>query len=154
MRLRPFRSDDLQTLYEIDQSCFVPGISYSREELTDFIGHRNSQTWVAEEDGEITGFLIAHREARKILHIVTIDVVKAWRRCGVGSLLMEAAEQWTRNQGLRMIELETARNNLVAQRFYEARGYRKVDEIEEYYADGTAAWVMVKELASPERMSD
>jgi ribosomal protein S18 acetylase RimI-like enzyme len=32
------------------------------------------------------------------------------------------------------------------QRFYAARGYRKVDEIEHYYADGTTAWVMVKEM--------
>jgi ribosomal-protein-alanine N-acetyltransferase len=147
MRLRPFRPDDLQTLYEIDQACFVPGVSYSRQELAAFVGHRQSQTWVAEEAGKITGFLIAHREPRKILHIVTIDVLKAWRRRGVGTLLMDAAEQWARDQGLRMIGLETAQDNLVAQRFYAARGYRKVDEIEHYYADGTTAWVMVKELS-------
>jgi ribosomal protein S18 acetylase RimI-like enzyme len=60
---------------------------------------------------------------------------------------MEAAEQWAHNDALRMIGLETAQDNLVAQKFYLARGYRKVDEIENYYADGTAAWVMVKELA-------
>jgi ribosomal-protein-alanine N-acetyltransferase len=147
MRLRPSRPDDLQTLYEIDQACFVPGISYSRAELRAFVGQRHSQTWVADEAGVITGFLIAHREPRKILHIITIDVLKAWRRRGVGSLLMEAAEQWAHNHGLRVIGLETAQDNFAAQRFYEARGYRKVDEIEHYYADGTTAWVMVKELA-------
>ena len=59
---------------------------------------------------------------------------------------MEAAEQWARDHGLRMIGLETAQDNLAAQRFYEARGYRKVDEIAQYYADGTSAWVMLKEL--------
>jgi len=147
MRLRPFRPDDLQTLYEIDQACFVPGISYSHKELTAFIGHRHSQTWVAEEADQIAGFLIAHRKPRKILHIVTIDVVKVWRRRGVGSLLMDAAEQWAGDQDLRMIGLEVAQDNRAAQKFYEARGYSKVDEIERYYADGTAAWVMVKELA-------
>ena len=146
MRLRSFRPDDLQTLYEIDQACFVPGISYTREELTAFIGHRHSQTWVAEENGEITGFLIAEREQRKILHIVTIDVLKAWRRRRVGSLLMEAAERWAHDHSLRMIGLETAQDNLAAQKFYQARGYRKVDEIKQYYGDGTTAWVMVKEL--------
>jgi [ribosomal protein S18]-alanine N-acetyltransferase len=146
MLLRPFRPNDLQTLYEIDQACFVPGISYTRNELTSFISHRHSQTWVAEEGGEITGFLIAHPQPRKILHIITIDVREAWRRRRVGSLLMDAAEQWARDRDLRLIGLETARDNLVAQRFYAARGYRKVDEIEHYYADGKSAWVMVKEL--------
>jgi ribosomal-protein-alanine N-acetyltransferase len=147
MRLRSFRPDDLQTLYEIDQVCFAPGISYTREELRAFVRLRHSQTWVAEEADDITGFLIAHREPRGILHIVTIDVLEAWRRRGVGALLMDAAEQWARDHGLGRIGLETAQDNLVAQRFYAAQGYRKVDEIAQYYADGTAAWVMVKELA-------
>jgi len=147
MRLRPYHPDDLETLHDIDQACFIPGISYTREELMAFIGHRRAQTWVAEEAGEITGFLIALREPRRTLHIITIDVVEAWRRAGVGSLLMEAAEQWADDHGLGTIELETAQDNLVAQGFYQGRGYRKVDEIEHYYADGTTAWVMVKELA-------
>ena len=147
MRLRSYRPDDLQTLYEIDQLCFIPGISYSWEELRAFIGRRNSQTWVAEEAEVIIGFLIAQREPRRILHIVTIDVLKAWRRRKVGTLLMEAAEQWAHNHALSMIGLETAQDNLAAQKFYLARGYRKVGEIEHYYADGTTAWTMVKELA-------
>jgi len=45
-----------------------------------------------------------------------------------------------------MIGLETAQDNIAAQKFYQARGYRKVDEIKQYYGDGTTAWVMVKEL--------
>ncbi len=146
MRLRPFRRGDLLTLYEIDQSCFAPGISYTRQELADFTSHRLSQTWVAEEAPEIAGFLIAHREPGRILHIITIDVLEAWRRRGVGSLLMDAAEQWAGGHGLGVIGLETAEDNLVAQRFYAARGYRKVGEIKHYYADGSTAWVMVKEL--------
>ncbi len=147
MRLRAYHPDDLPTLYGIDQVCFVPGISYTREDLTASLGHRRAQTWVAEEAGEITGFLIALREPRSTLHIITIDVLEAWRRSGVGSLLMQAAEQWAADHGLRTIELETAQDNLGAQMFYQGRGYRKVDEIEHYYADGTTAWVMVKELA-------
>jgi ribosomal-protein-alanine N-acetyltransferase len=147
MRLRSFHSADLGKLYEIDQACFAPGISYSREELERFIAHRNSRTWVAEEAGEIVGFLIANREPRRTMHIVTIDVVAAWRRRGIGALLMDAAERWAKNHALGLIGLETAEDNLGAQRFYKGRGYRKVGKVENYYADGTAAWVMVKELS-------
>jgi [ribosomal protein S18]-alanine N-acetyltransferase len=146
MRLRSFRPDDLQTLYEIDQACFVPGISYSQKELAAFIGHSRAQTWIAEDSDHIVGFLIAHTEPRKTLHIVTIDVLKPWRRHRVGTLLMNAAEDWARDSGLQMIGLETAQNNLEAQKFYASRCYRKVGEIPGYYADGTTAWVMVKEL--------
>ena len=80
MHLRAFRSDDLETLYKIDQACFAPRISYPREELSRFISQRGSRTWVAEECGEIAGFLIAERQAQKVTHIVTIDVVDRWRR--------------------------------------------------------------------------
>lgn len=45
-----------------------------------------------------------------------------------------------------MIYLETAEDNLIAQRFYQARGYAKVQRVEGYYANGQAAWVMAKTL--------
>ncbi|HXX23778.1 MAG TPA: GNAT family N-acetyltransferase [Terriglobia bacterium] len=146
MHLRAFRADDLETLYNIDQACFAPGISYPRQELSGFISQRRSRTWVAEESGEIVGFLIAERQAQKVAHIVTIDVVERWRRQRVGSLLMDAAEQWAAEQKLLLVYLEAAENNAPAQDFYKARGYRKVDHVANYYSDGTSAWVMLKWL--------
>ena len=150
MHLRPFRSHDLEALYNIDQACFAPGISYPREELSGFISRRRSRTWVAEENGEIVGFLIAERQAEKVAHIVTIDVVDHWRRRRVGSLLMDAAEDWARKQKLLFVYLETAENNAAAQGFYEARGYRKVNRVDHYYSDGTSAWVMLRWLKGKE----
>ena len=150
MHLRAFRSDDLEALYKIDHACFAPGISYPREELSGFICQRGSRTWVAEESGEIVGFLIAERQAQKVAHIVTIDVVDRWRRRGVGRLLMDAAELWAREQKLLLVYLETAENNTAAQAFYGARGYRKVDSVANYYSDGTSAWVMLKWLKEKE----
>jgi ribosomal-protein-alanine N-acetyltransferase len=150
MHLRGFRPDDLETLYRIDQACFAPGISYPREELSGFIGQRRSRTWVAEEGEEVVGFLIAERQVEKVAHIVTIDVVEGWRRRRVGSLLMDAAEQWASEQKLLMVYLEAAENNAPAHRFYEARGYRKVDHVENYYSDGASAWIMLKWLKRKE----
>ncbi|HVA01600.1 MAG TPA: N-acetyltransferase [Terriglobia bacterium] len=146
MILRPFQPSDLPTLSEIDRSCFSPGIAYSREELASFIGHRSSSTWVAEAGGEVVGFVVASRQPARVGHIITIDVVDAWRRRGVGSALMDAAESWARKAKLGLMYLETAENNLEAQCFYEARGYRKVDKVDRYYSNSLAAWVMVKRL--------
>ncbi len=146
MRLRPFRAPDFELLYQIDQACFPAGVSYSREELARFITHRNSKTWVAEESGEIVGFLVAERQPEGVGHIITLDVVEQRRRRGVGTALMDAAEDWVERQGLRLIYLETAEGNFPAQQFYRARGYAQVETLERYYANGAGAWVMVKWL--------
>jgi [ribosomal protein S18]-alanine N-acetyltransferase len=147
MRLRPFQSADIRTLLEIDQQCFPSGISYSFNELKSFLGHRLNRTWVAEEESGIAGYLIASRQPRRVGHIITIDVLEPWRRRGVGNLLMDAAECWAREVGLQFMVLETAEDNKVAQRFYLARGYLKIEQLENYYGNGAAAWVMAKRLA-------
>ena len=146
MIVRRYQASDLSTLSEIDRTCFPPGIAYTRKELESFIGHRSSVTWVAEASGAISGFVVARRQPARVGHIITIDVVDAWRRRGVGSALMEAAESWARKAKLGLMYLETAEDNLEAQRFYEARGYRKVDKVDRDYSNSLAAWVMVKRL--------
>ena len=144
--LRPFRGADLDTLTAIDQDCFPPGISYTRAELVGFMGQRNAKTWVAEAGEEIVGFVVAERQLRQVGHIITIDVIKSWRRRGVGARLMEAVEDWVRQQGLRLVHLETAADNLPAQRFYQARGYEQIETLKDYYARGLDAWLMAKKL--------
>ncbi len=146
MRIRNFHPSDLPALSNIDQSCFPPGISYSREELAGFIALQTSRTWVAEEDSSITGFVVAAREPTRVGHIITIDVLEEFRGQGTGTGLMDVAEDWARSSKLQIIYLETAEDNLAAQSFYEARGYRKVDKVERYYNNGQAAWVMIKRL--------
>lgn len=145
-QIRLYRRSDLETLFRIDQACFPPQVSYSRDELARFIGHQNSRTWVGQDGNEIVGFIVATRHPQKVGHIITIDVIESRRRTGIGTALMERAEDWARREGLRSIYLETAEQNLPAQRFYFARGYVKVEEVENYYSDGQTAWVMVKWL--------
>lgn len=152
MMLRAYRPSDLETLWAIDQACFSQEICYTRDEIASFITYPGSRTWVAEENGAIVGFLIAGHQSRGVGHIVTIDVVEPSRRRGVGSKLMEAAEQWAREQGMAFIHLETAVDNLPAQRFYVARGYRRARRIENYYRNGLAAWLMVKGLKNQSKV--
>ena len=146
MLIRDFQPSDLPALSKIDQECFPPGISYSREELAAYIAHRSARTWVAENEGSIVGFVVASREPARVGHIITIDILEGWRRRGAGTDLMDAAEDWARKARLQAIYLETAEENVAAQSFYEARGYRKVELVDRYYSDGQAAWVMVKNL--------
>ena len=145
-RVRHYRPSDFETLFLIDQACFPPGIAYPRSELRHFLRLRGSCTWVAESGDETIGFLIACLEPKDAVHIVTIDVVAAWRRKGIGAALMDGAEDWARKQRAALIYLETSEDNLAAHEFYKARSYSKFEKIDHYYSDGTAAWVMAKSL--------
>lgn len=56
---------------------------------------------------------------------VGVAVLAAWRGKGVGSRLMDAAEEWAREHGATRLLLDASAENTDAIRFYEERhGYR------------------------------
>jgi [ribosomal protein S18]-alanine N-acetyltransferase len=167
--IREFRPTDFDTLWRIDQTCFPPGISYSRAELRLYMRRRASFTLVAvnvkgEDGGEpdlddgktareqaaaeagVAGFIVAEAGARARGHIITIDVVAAARRFGVGSLLLRAAEDRLISTGCRAVELETAVDNSSALSFYKRHGYSVIKTFPRYYSNGVDALVLEKKL--------
>jgi ribosomal-protein-alanine N-acetyltransferase len=144
MIIRNYQPKDLRELHQIDQSCFPEGVAYTLRELRFFTEQKHSITWVAEDKDRIVGFVITQVEKRRFGHIITIDVLAEYRRQGIGSQLLEQAEKWLESSGAVIIYLETAVNNTLAIRFYEKHGYKTVERLERYYADGTDAYQMVK----------
>ena len=150
--VRDFQLEDFENLWRIDQECFPPGISYSRQELRFYVRRRGAITLVAVRDreepaagsGEIGGFIVAHPGHTG--HIVTIDVVASARRSGVGSLLLRATEDRLRSAGSSAVSLETAVDNLSALAFYKRHGYSVVKTIPRYYSNGVDALVLQKDL--------
>jgi ribosomal-protein-alanine N-acetyltransferase len=166
-QVRDFRPSDFETLWSIDQDCFPPGISYSRTELRTYMRRAGSFTLVAESAGEgmntrrairrsndspehngreTAGFIVAESHHRAIGHIITIDVIPAARRHGVGSLLLDAAEERLRSGGCLAVELETAVDNASALSFYKRHSYQIVRTFPRYYANGVDALVLEKDL--------
>ena len=145
--IRDFKPEDFETLWQVDQQCFPPGISYSRQELKLYMRRKGSFTLVAvgRDRATIAGFIVAYGGPTG--HIITIDVIAAARRSGVGSSLLRAAEERLQAEGSRAIGLETAVDNLAALSFYKRHGYSVVRTWPRYYSNGIDALVMRKELA-------
>jgi [ribosomal protein S18]-alanine N-acetyltransferase len=142
---RDFRPDDLTRLWELDQQCFSRGIAYSRVELMHYIRRHGAFTIVAESNGEIAGFSIG--EALRCRgHVITIDVAEPFRRHGLGSRLMDAAEERFRQSGCEVSLLETAVNNMGAIAFYKRRGYVVLKTIPRYYNGHLDALLMGRKL--------
>lgn len=150
MHLRPFRRADLDTLFAIDQACFAAGIAYSKAELRYFLQRANSCSLVAENEPEgIAGFLVAQRymqQGRRLGHIITIDVLPAARRQGIGRALMEAVESRFREESVECMRLEVAVDNEPAQEFYRSLGFKTFGRIPDYYLGRLDALVMQKQL--------
>ena len=143
--VRDYKPEDFESLWRMDQECFPPGISYSKQELSGFVRHRGSFTLVATDDKEkLQGFIVAHCAASG--HVITIDVGPGTRRAGVGSLLLRAAEERMRAAGCRAVGLETAVDNLTALSFYKRHGYDVIRTWPRYYSNGVDALVLKKDL--------
>jgi ribosomal-protein-alanine N-acetyltransferase len=147
--LRDFQPADFDLLWSIDQECFPPGISYSRTELKTYMRRRGSFTLVAVgvsgNGSAISGFIVAEA-VRSAGHVITIDVIAAARRFGVGSLLLAGAEERLRAAGCRTVELETAVDNAPAISFYKRHGYTVIETFPRYYSNGVDALILQKDL--------
>jgi ribosomal protein S18 acetylase RimI-like enzyme len=165
--IRDYRAADFDRLWEIDQRCFPPGISYTQMELSGFITRRNAITLVGEfqpgqsEDGaavscaeespadRIAGFVVAHPIRRKYGRILTLDILPEARRYGLGIKLMTACEERLRSLGCAEVYLETAVNNGPAVGLYGKLGYQILRTIPDYYASHSLdAYQMRKHLSS------
>lgn len=143
--IRDFHPEDFETLWRMDQECFPLGISYSKQELKAYIRQRGAFALVACDDaGKVCGFIVALGGPTG--HIVTIDVMGAARRSGVGSLLLKAAEDRLRAEGSRAVGLETAVDNIAALSFYKRHRYSIIRTWPRYYSNGVDALVLKKEL--------
>jgi ribosomal-protein-alanine N-acetyltransferase len=143
--LRTYTPEDFEALYKIDQACYEPDVAYSRGELRAYLRFPGADCLVATIRGEPIGFcLTAYRENRG--HVITIDILKEYRRHGVGSRLLEAVEQRLAKCGVDEVILETATENHSAIAFWEKHGYRTRGVWKGYYPGGRDAYAMVKSL--------
>jgi ribosomal-protein-alanine N-acetyltransferase len=152
--LRDADSRDFETLWRIDQQCFVAGIAYSQRELAFYMSLRGAFTLVAtDSESRIVGFLVATVRRNGVGHVITIDVLKEARRHGVGSRLLSAAEERLRKLNCHTVSLETAVDNQSALVFYKQQGYFTVKTIPRYYSNGVDALVLQKDLLSTAQAS-
>lgn len=165
--LRSYRPEDFEALYGIDQACYASDIAYSRAELRTYLSLRGGDCVVAEAqetravkkggdgrqsdatDRKIIGFCISvHRG--KSGHIITMDVLRSWRRLGVATVILEEIEERLATKGVEHVSLETATDNAAGIAFWRKLGYRSCGMKRGYYPRGRDAYAMTKSLAMPD----
>lgn len=142
LNIRRMEEKDIHAVYAIEQESFEAGWSY-QSLCEDTLSNPLARYLVAEEEGELVGYIGAHIILDEG-HITNIAVKKSARRRGVGSDLLKSLMQYAANLGVGYMTLEVRESNLAARALYTAAGFFKVHVRKKYYEDnGEDALLMV-----------
>lgn len=130
MSTRPIEPRDVDAILAIQSAS--PEVAqwtiwdYSRVARGEMMG------WVAADESEICGFLVARRVGDDI-EILNFAVRPEDRRCGVGASLLRAALERAGELKAQNALLEVRASNHAALQFYERRGFAIVGRRPRYY---------------------
>jgi ribosomal-protein-alanine N-acetyltransferase len=147
LTLRTYEQHDFGALHRLDQSCFPPGIAYSRITLHYFLSLSSANCLVALDGKKIIGFILSE-ENPPLGHTVTLDIAPDHRRHGIGSALLAGNEKTMALHGVRHVLIETATDNQPAVAFWQRHGYRIEAILKRYYLGRIDAYEMRKILPS------
>lgn len=139
MIIREFQYSDLKKVYEIEVMSFSE--PYDIEILLKLFD-LGVGFLVAEENGEVIGYIIFWIKEIDNGHIISLAVNENYRGTKVGSNLLRSAINIFVNCGIYKINLEVKIQNIQAIEFYKSFGFVIDREEENYYEDGSNAFKM------------
>jgi len=146
---RPYKPTDLPALVQLDEVCFDPPFRFSTPTMRRFAEAENAWVILAEENGDLAGFCILHRERADTMdigYVVTIDVAEPYRRQGIAERMLVDAETWVRTFNGSGIMLHVFVRNEAAILFYEKMGYSRLGINRGFYGGTIDAALYWKEL--------
>ena len=146
MKIRAIESGDVAAVMEIQSAC--PEIAQWAARDYTRAAEGDMAAWTAEEDGAVSGFIVARRMGSDV-EILNFAVRPEQRRRGIGLALLREALAWGATFRAEKAFLEVRVSNLAAIRFYERNGFGAAGRRPRYYnAPIEDALVLAKLLAA------
>lgn len=138
---------DIDDVYEVERLSYPTPWS-RRAFISELTENAYAHYLVARSQGQVVGY-IGMWLILDECHITNVAVHPAWRRRGIGRLLLQSAIEFAEAAGGKRITLEVRRTNLVAQHLYQSFGFRSVGIRRGYYTDNHEdAFIMIRETGS------
>jgi len=147
LRIVPMRSEHIDRLMRYERELFGPE-SWTRGSYRSELADTRTRSYVVAEDaaGELLGWA-GVRVVGDEADIMTVGVIPAARRHGVGARLVAELLDLARGRGATLAYLEVRFDNAAARRLYEREGFDEVGIRRGYYDGGRVdAVVMQREL--------
>jgi ribosomal protein S18 acetylase RimI-like enzyme len=126
------------------------GIEEAILEYEQEIGHL--PTFLAKLDGQVLGFLSLKHHFPASAEIYVMAVHPEAQRSGIGRALVAAAEAHARGLGVEYMQVKTlgpsrpSAEYARTRAFYEAMGYRPLEEFKKIWDENNPCLVMIKKL--------
>ena len=118
----------------LDVAMPAASIEDWRRKLPQMLAGRG-RVLVAETPGEAIGFVCAFApDDRGSVYINNLHALPGRKGLGVGTALLDAIAQWARASGARAMHLKVLETNTPAIGFYESRGWRCIDRVDDTWA--------------------
>jgi len=130
VELRRIKSRDVEAILAIQAVC--PEVAQWTTWDYERVARGEMAGWVAEDAGQLVGFLIA-RQVVNDIEILNLAVQPEARRKRVGTALLTSAIEWGKGFHAESALLEVRASNLAALEFYEKHGFRATGRRPRYY---------------------
>jgi ribosomal-protein-alanine N-acetyltransferase len=143
--VRRARPGDIEAVVNIEAESFPD--PWSAEVFTEILAYFPATFYVATASERVVGFIAGGLEdtGEEVYgHICNLAVTRAYRKRGIGRILVQREEHQFAVELASGVQLEVRVSNQAAQQFYRRLGYREVFQIAGYYANGEDATVMMK----------
>ena len=139
VRIRDMTIDDFSEVFHIGEELFTAEYSISlyrtwdEYEITTLFNSDNELCLVAEAGDKILGFVLGttvkkHNSPWKYGYLVWLGVRKDIQQGGVGSGLFKEITYRMKEQGVRMMIIDTSADNQPAISFFQKQGFDNVQE--------------------------
>ena len=146
--LRQALASDIPALLGIEERCFVTD-RLTRRSFHHMITKANALVLVELHADVIAGYaMVAFHAGTSLARLYSFAVDPPFRGQGVGTRLLNAAEQAASSRDCIHLRLEVRRDNTSAIDLYKGNGYREFGVYSDYYEDHMEALRLEKRLGS------
>lgn len=134
MRVRPASDADVDACIGVLRE--LPGYFTPETHQQVAIGVRADDAWLAEDDGQVVGFLLLQQRYKLSAEITFAAVLPEMHRRGIGEAITSKAIEHARSLGLRAIEVKTLDESsgyepyIGTRAFWESMGFVQIDCID------------------------
>jgi [ribosomal protein S18]-alanine N-acetyltransferase len=144
--IRQAQLSDLRAVKAIDQLLFGAD-SYPLFVLRQFYDIGGEYLLVAETQGEVVGYMLAHYDQAKSLGwLLSLGVLPAHRGKRIGEKLMAACMGLMEAKGVETLYLTVHPDNAAGINIYTRLGFEVQESLPDYYLDNSPRLLMQKQV--------